>query len=126
MNRIVNNYEAFLSIDTLKHVKFDEAINLISYEDQESVKSDESENDPNMDAYLANVLAESTDDDMDEEHMDLEALRKKRASKELDSIDLAEFNEPEIHTYQEIIEIVEYETAADWDMKLFEFLTFSN
>ena len=60
-----------------------------------------------MDAYIANVLAGDSDDELDEETLDLEALRKKRASKELDSREVAEVKQPEIHTYQEIVEIVE-------------------
>ena len=88
---------AFLSLDSARKVSFN---------DQIEVKDDLE--DPAMDAYIANVLAGSTDDEsMDEESLTLEQLRKKRASKELDSAELELVKQPEIHTYQEIVEVVE-------------------
>ena len=41
-----------------------------------------------MDDYIAGVLAGTTDDELDDDSLEFEALRKKRASKELDSADL--------------------------------------
>ena len=66
--------KTFLSLENAKKVRFAE--------------SESEEDDSKMDDYIAGVLAGTTDDELDDDSLEFEALRKKRASKELDSADL--------------------------------------